>query len=226
MIILSNSGETKELFDIINYCKRFFIKVVAITMSAKSTLSLNSDFLLLIPKIKEASTISAPTTSALMMLALGDAITIAVQEAKGFSSDDFRVYHPGGKIGANLIKIKELMYGKDESPIVYSDTSCEDAISVMSSKNLGCVVVVDESHNLKGIVTDGDLRRNIRSISLAMPVTTIMTVNPKSIKSFSLAAEGLYMMNSNSITVLPVVDDFGLFEGVVHIHTLLKAGVG
>lgn len=225
VIMLSNSGETKELFDIINYCKRFAIKIVGITMKANSNLAKNSDFLLLIPAINEASLIAAPTTSALMMLSIGDALTIAVQESKGFTKDDFRVFHPGGKIGANLLKVKDLMHCGNQLPIVYEDTQFTETIIVMTQKTLGCALVVNSSLKLLGIITDGDLRRHINDNLSQLCACDVMNINPKQVHPEKLAAEALYIMNARSITTLPVTEN-GTLVGIIHIHDLLKAGVG
>ena len=224
VFMLSNSGETKELFDTINYCKRFAIKIVAVTMNQDSSLAKNSDFLLTIPTIKEASLLSAPTTSALMMLALGDAITISLHEAKGFTKDDFFIFHPGGKIGANLIKIKDLMFTGDALPLVGSEDSFSQIILIMTKKNLGCAAVVDCNQNLLGIITDGDLRRNIDKNLKILKATDIMTKSPKSVNQHTLASEALFIMNNKSITALPVTEDNKIL-GIIHIHDILKAGV-
>lgn len=224
VIMLSNSGETKELFDIINYCKRFAIKIAGMTMKPSSTLAVNSDFLLMIPVIKEASSIAAPTTSALMMLALGDALTIAVQEAKGFSHDDFKIYHPGGKIGANLMKVRDVMRTGDQLPVVSPETSFSDTILIMTRKALGCALVVSED-KLFGIITDGDLRRHINDNLHNKNASDVMSSNPKQISQDKLANEALFILNSKSITILPVTEN-GKLIGAIHLHDLLKAGVG
>jgi arabinose-5-phosphate isomerase len=224
-IMLSNSGETKELFDIINYCKRFGIKIIALTMRPDSTLAKSADFLLSIPKMREASMISAPTTSALMMLSLGDSLTIAVQEAKGFSEDDFKIYHPGGKLGANLLRVGELMKIGESLPLVFTSTGIDDTIKIITDKRLGCAIVVDESIGLEGIITDGDLRRHIGLINDLTTAKDVMSSTPKVVTSASLASEAIRIMNSRSITTLPVVDDQKIV-GLIHIHDLLKAGVG
>lgn len=224
IFMLSNSGETKELFDIMKYCKRFSIKIVAMTMNANSTIALNSDFLLLIPKIKEASTISAPTTSALMMLSLGDALTTAVHEARGFSAEDFYVYHPGGKIGTNLIKVESLMRIDEHIPLVYNNTSFTDTILIMNQKALGCAVVVDNDLQLIGIITDGDLRRHINDQINMKYACDVMTANPLYISPAKLAVEALAMMNNKSITSLPVVKEEKVV-GIIHMHDLLRVGI-
>lgn len=225
VIMLSNSGETKELFDIINYCKRFGVRIIGMTMKPESTLGRSSDLLLTIPKNSEASSISAPTTSALMMLSLGDALTVAVQEIKGFSADDFRIFHPGGKLGASLLRVSELMRVGDELPIVSLETSFNETIALMTKKALGCAIVVEGDLCLKGIITDGDLRRHIKNISDLKCAKDFMTMNPKSISPASLASEAIHLMNSKGITCLPVVENQKLV-GLLHIHNLLKAGIG
>ncbi|WP_341763708.1 KpsF/GutQ family sugar-phosphate isomerase [Candidatus Tisiphia endosymbiont of Beris chalybata] len=224
IFMLSNSGETKELFDIMKYCKRFAIKIVAMTMNASSTIASNSDFLLLLPKIKEAADIAAPTTSALMMLSLGDALTTAVHEARGFSAEDFYVYHPGGKIGTNLIKVKNVMRIGDQLPLVYNKTSFTDTILIMNQKALGCAVVVEKDLQLIGIITDGDLRRHINDRINMKYAGDVMTAHPQHILPDKLAAEALAMMNSKSITSLPVVNEEKVV-GIIHIHDLLRAGI-
>ncbi|WP_375331937.1 SIS domain-containing protein [Candidatus Tisiphia endosymbiont of Temnostethus pusillus] len=224
VFMLSNSGETKELFDIMKYCKRFSIKIIAMTMNVNSTIAINSDFLLLIPRINEASYIAAPTTSSVMMLSLGDALTTSVHEARGFSEDDFRLYHPGGKIGANLIKVESLMRVKDQLPLVYADTSFTDTILVMNQKSLGCAIVVNKDLSLVGIITDGDLRRHINDKIDMKYACDVMTSNPKQISPLKLAGEALGIMNSKSITSIPVTEN-NMVIGIVHIHDLLRAGI-
>ncbi|MFU7502029.1 MAG: SIS domain-containing protein [Candidatus Tisiphia sp.] len=224
VFMLSNSGKTRELFDIMKYCKRFSIKIIAMTMNANSTIAINSDFLLLMPRINEASYIAAPTTSSVMMLSLGDALTTSVHEARGFSEDDFRLYHPGGKIGANLIKVESLMRVKDQLPLVYVDTSFTDSILVMNQKSLGCAIVVDKDLSLVGIITDGDLRRHINDKIDMKYACDVMTSNPKQISPLKLAGEALGVMNSKSITSIPVTEN-NMVIGIVHIHDLLRAGI-
>lgn len=224
VFMLSNSGETKELFDIMKYCKRFSIKIVAMTMNSGSTIAVNSDFLLLIPKIKEVSDIAAPTTSAIMMLSLGDALTTAIHEARGFSEDDFRMYHPGGRIGTNLIRVESLMRVNDQLPIVYENTSFADTILIMNQKSLGCAIVVDENFQLIGIITDGDLRRHIHDKIAMKYASDVMTLSPKQISPLKLAGEALGIMNSKSITSIPVTKD-NIVIGIIHIHDLLRAGI-
>lgn len=225
VIMLSNSGETKELSDILSYCKRFAIKVIAMTMNHDSTLAKNSDFLLLVPKLSEASNVAAPTTSALMMLSLGDALMVATHEAKGFSSEDFKIYHPGGKLGANLLKVIDVMKKGPDLPIVTKSTSFADTIIIITRMALGCALVVSDDMELEGIITDGDLRRHMGDIAKIQRAEDLMTHNPITIDQAKLAAEALNIINRKSITVLPVTEGNKLV-GLVHIHDLLTRGIG
>lgn len=226
VIMLSNSGETKELFDTINYCKRYNIKIAAITMQENSTLAQNSDFILKLPSQKETSSIAAPTTSALMSLSLGDAIVTALHDAKGFSKEDFKRFHPGGKIGANLLRVYDIMRSGEKLPVVSADHEFTDVILTMTEKCLGCALVRDSQNKMLGIITDGDLRRNIKNDLSSISVIDIMSKKPTSIGANMLAAEALNIMNTKSITVLPVLEDNEKILGIIHIHDILKAGVG
>lgn len=224
VILLSNSGETKEIFDIVNYCKRFSIEIAAMTMKSSSTLAQSAHYLLDIPNLPEASAVDAPTTSALMMLALGDALMVAVYDARGFTKEDFRLFHPGGKIGANLLKVSDLMHKESELPIVQIDTKMPEVLFVMTKSRFGCALVLDSSSNIIGIITDGDLRRHMSDDIIKMNALDIMTSNPKMISPEALASEALGLMNKISITSLPVARS-GKLCGIIHIHDILKAGV-
>ena len=226
VIMLSNSGETKELFDTINYCKRYNIKIAAITMQENSTLAQNSDFILKLPSQKETSSIAAPTTSALMSLSLGDAIVTALHDAKGFSKEDFRLFHPGGKIGANLLRVSDIMRSGEKLPVVSVDNEFTDVIVTMTEKCLGCALVKDSQNRMLGIITDGDLRRSIKNDLGSISVIDIMSTKPTSINANMLATEALNIMNTKSITVLPVLEDDQKILGIIHIHDILKAGIG
>lgn len=223
VILLSNSGETKELFDTINYCKRFDIKVAAITMKKDSTLAKHADFLLNLPSQKESSDISAPTTSALMALSIGDALITTLHNIKGFTKHDFKIFHPGGKIGANLLKVSEIMHSGDQLPIIQADEVFANAIIAMNKKRLGCVAVIDKSENIIGIITDGDLRRHINDDISTLLAKDVMTPSPQTIEADSLIPEALFIMNDKSITVLPVLEKKKLI-GIIHIHDILKSG--
>ncbi|MCZ6886824.1 MAG: KpsF/GutQ family sugar-phosphate isomerase [Rickettsia endosymbiont of Ixodes persulcatus] len=223
VIMLSNSGETKELFNIIEYCKHSSIKIAVMTMNKNSTLAKRSDFLLIVPEYSEASVIGAPTISSLIMLSLGDALMTVIHEERGFTKDDFKVYHPGGTIGANLTKIKNLMRSGDEIPLVYEDTSFAETIIVMNKKRLGCTLVTDKNQNLVGIITDGDLHRHINDQIHLKTASNIMTKNPIHISSEIFAKEALNLMKAKNITNVPIVDD-NIITGIIHIHDLLRIG--
>lgn len=225
VIMISNSGETKELHDTINYCKKLDIKIVAITMKEHSTLAKNSNFLLKLPQTKESSLIAAPTTSALMTLSLGDALVTVLHEARGFTTDDFKLFHPGGKIGVNLLKVSDLMHKNDEVPIVNHDTKFTDVIVTITNKRLGCALVIDKNDELIGIITDGDLRRHIHEDLTNKLACDVMSEKPEHIGSEKLAIEALISMNKKLITILPVIEHNKII-GIIHIHDLLKAGIG
>jgi arabinose-5-phosphate isomerase len=228
VIALSNSGGTVELADIIAYTRRFRIPLIAVTSRRDSVLANAADVALILPKATEACPMGlAPTTSTTMMLALGDALAIALLERRGFSPADFQILHPGGQLGRRLLRVIDVMHGRDEVPLVEPDLSTDQAILVMTSKRFGCVGIVDAEGRLIGIVTDGDLRRHMAPDLLRRKVGTIMTPHPKSIRPDALAAEALAEMNitDRPVTSLFVVDG-GRPVGIVHIHDLLRAGVG
>jgi arabinose-5-phosphate isomerase len=225
VIMLSNSGETKELFDTVNYCKRYDIKIASITMKENSTLAQNSDFLLKLPSQKETSSIAAPTTSALMSLSLGDAIVTSLHDAKGFSKEDFKQFHPGGKIGVNLLKVLDIMRSGDELPIVGINDEFKSVILTMTEKCLGCAIVGDSQNQILGIITDGDLRRTIKNDLGNLLTGDIMTTEPTSADTNMLATEALNIMHSKSITALPVIENNKIL-GIIHIHDILKVKVG
>ena len=225
VMLLSNSGETNEIMDIISYCKRFHIPIIAMTMKPSSMLAQSGDYLLNIPQVDEASALSAPTTSSLLMLALGDALMVSVYEAKGFTKDDYKMFHPGGKIGANLKKVKDLMHLGDALPKVHSDAKMSEVLITMSRKGFGVAAVVDDADKLLGIITDGDLRRHMQEDIINMRAVDIMTKGPKVTNPAMMAIEALTIMNEKSITVLLVVEVEKLV-GIIHIHDILRAGIG
>ncbi len=226
ILALSNSGETDELDAIIAYSRRFKIPLVAITGGRGSTLAEAADAVLLLPPAVEACTMGlAPTTSTTMMIALGDALAIALLERKGFSSADFQLFHPGGKLGRRLLRVSEIMHRGDSVPLVAPDAPMSEAILVMTAKSFGCVGVSGEDGRLVGVVTDGDLRRHMDDRLLARSVAEIMHRNPKTITAAHLAAEALGVMNRFAITALFVVDDRMRPAGFLHLHDCLRAGV-
>lgn len=224
VILLSNSGETKELRDIIYYCKRFEIPIIGFIRRKESELTNASNIALVLPPIDEANQVNAPTTSTIMMLALGDAMACSLIEARDFNNDNFALFHPGGKLGSNFLKVSNLMRKGSDLPTVSSQCKISDAILEISSKCLGCTAVLDESGNLAGVITDGDLRRNLNDSFLQQKVHDIMTKNPITVRSDSLVVEALAIMNKKSITSLFVCDDNNAIKGVIHIHDCLKIG--
>jgi len=225
VIAISNSGESAELSDIIAYTRRFQIPLIAITGGRGSTLSRNSDVALLLPVAPEACPLGlAPTTSTTATLALGDALAVALLKQRGFSAEDFRQFHPGGKLGQRLLLVSELMHTGDEIPLCPLPTLMSDALVVMTSQRFGCVGVIDEMGRLAGLVTDGDLRRHMGPDLLNQPVSAVMTSNPITVPPDLLAASALEAMNRRTVTALFVVEaDHPV--GILHVHDLLRAGV-
>ncbi len=225
VLAFSNSGETAELADLVNYCKRFGIPLIGVTGRAGSALASAADVALLLPDSPEACPMGlAPTTSTTVMLALGDALAVALLERKGFSADDFHVLHPGGKLGRRLLRVANIMHTGDAVPIVAGDMRMAEALLVMTAKSFGCVGIVDDDGRLGGIITDGDLRRHMAGDLLNLTARAVMTPKPKAIRPDALASEALGFMNARSITTLFVVDD-GRPVGIVHLHDVLRAGV-
>ena len=226
VLALSNSGETRELADIIAYAKRFSIPLVAITAVAQSALGAAADILLLLPDAPEAAdALNAPTTSTTLQIALGDALAVALLEHRGFTPTDFSVFHPGGKLGAMLRTVADLMHGPDELPLVGPEETMPEAIVVMSRKRFGCVGVRDTDGRLIGVITDGDLRRHIDDL-LSHTAGEIMTRTPKTVPPGMLAGEALALMSypPPPINVLFVVEA-DRPVGILHVHDLLRAGV-
>jgi arabinose-5-phosphate isomerase len=224
VILLSNSGETKELKDIIYYCKRFSIPMIGIVRRKESELATMADVALVLPEIPEATSIKAPTTSTTMMLALGDALAVALMEAKDFSNKDYGVFHPGGKLGSEFIKVKDLMRKGKDLPLLVNSAKLEDVLMEMTSKHLGCSGVLDENKQLIGIITDGDIRRHINKDFMNLNAAELMTKNPTVIEEGTLAVEAVAMMNEKKITNLFVVIDKKPV-GILHIHDCLRAGI-
>ncbi|MEW6451011.1 MAG: KpsF/GutQ family sugar-phosphate isomerase [Pseudomonadota bacterium] len=225
ILALSWSGETAELKSLIDYAKRFKISLIAMTAYPDSTLGKAADVLLQLPEAREACPHNlAPTTSSLMQLALGDALAIALLESHGFTALHFRELHPGGKLGALLTFIRDIMHSGDKMPLAPIGTRMSEAIVEMSAKGFGCVGVTDKAGKLTGIVTDGDLRRHMRADLLNARVEDVMTASPKTVRPDQLASETLELLNSSKITALFAVEN-GKPVGIVHFHDLLRAGV-
>jgi arabinose-5-phosphate isomerase len=224
IIAISWSGETVELKGIIAYSRRFSIPLIAITAGEGSTLGREADVRLLLPRAPEACPHGlAPTTSALLQLVIGDALAVALLEARGFTPDHFRTFHPGGQLGASLTQVREIMHVGDTVPVVAAGTAMREAILEMSGKGFGCVAITDGAGALVGIITDGDLRRQIDNDLLSLSVDQVMTRNPKTVRPETLAVKALQMLNASSITAL-MVEDGGKPVGLVHLHDLLRIG--
>lgn len=232
VLALSNSGESKELFDLIAYTRRFAIPLIAITKRAGSQLGSQSDIILQLPDFPEACPNGlAPTTSTTSSLALGDALAVALLKRKGFSAQDFGVYHPGGKLGQQLMKTSEIMHVGAELPLVTKDTTMQKALDMMTDKGFGCVGIIDEQGILLGMITDGDIRRHLADGFLDRSVLDIMTENPQTITPDTLVGAAVGIMNNvtgafRKITVLFVTDESGKPVGLLHLHDCLRAGFG
>ena len=225
IMALSWSGETVELKDLIDYSRRFGTGLIAVTAEAESTLAKSADVVLLLPQAREACPHNlAPTTSSLMQLALGDALAVALLESRGFTALDFRGLHPGGRLGAKLKFIRDVMHAGAAVPLRPLGTAMADAIVEMTAKGFGCVGITSADGRLAGIITDGDLRRHMRPDLLAAKVDDVMTRQPKTVSGDQLVSEALELLNSSKITAVIVVED-GTPVGIVHLHDLLRAGV-
>lgn len=227
VIALSRSGETRELADVIAYCRRFSIPLIGMTAMEDSALGRASDHLLLIPDAPEAcAETRAPTTSTTLQIALGDALSVALLEAKGFTAKDFKTYHPGGKLGATLATVGELMHSGEALPLVAAGTPLPEALSVMSQKGFGCIGVTGDDGILVGMMTDGDIRRNLSNDLASKTVNAVMTVSPKTTAKDTLAADALRAMTAgdSKIMQLFVVED-AMPIGLVHLHDFLRAGL-
>ena len=227
VIALSNSGEAQELAAIVGHAHRFGLPLIAITSKAESTLGQAGDILLQLPPAPEAGPIGlAPTTSTTLQMALGDALAVALLARRGFTATDFRSFHPGGKLGARLKRVRELMHKEDELPLVAPGITMDKALITMTAKRFGLLGVVDAQHRLLGVVTDGDLRRAMSPDLLCRPVEEIMNHSPKTIAPEALAEDALREMNAPTrpVTALFVVDEANMVRGILHIHDLLRAG--
>ena len=225
VVAISNSGESKELLDILNYCKRFGITIIAITKNPQSSLGKAGNVVLALPNNGEACPLGlAPTSSTTATLVLGDILTIGLIERKGFSKEDFNDRHPGGKLGSILKHVSDLMHVGQEMPILDENSNMQSVLLEMTSKRLGCVGFINESGDLTGILTDGDLRRCLSSSILEMKAVELMTKNPKTISPEAMISEALKIMHDKKITNLFVIEN-NKPVGVIHIHDLLNNGV-
>lgn len=229
LLSISNSGESREMGDIISFSRRFGIPMIAITSKAESTMAKAADLTLIIPnssRAPEACPLGlAPTTSTTLTLALGDALAVALIEMRGFSAEQFHDRHPGGKLGNVLMKVSDVMAKGADLPLVGMNMMMADALVIMTEKSLGCLGVINTEGVLCGIITDGDLRRHMAADLIVRRTQDIMTKNPKTIAGDMLGAEALGLMNQNKITNIFVVDGDGHPQGLLHLHHLLNAGV-
>ncbi len=228
VLALSNSGETPELADIVAHARRFALPIVAITARRDSALAAAADAVLLLPQAAEACPMGlTPTTSTVMQMALGDALAVVLLTRRGFTAADFGRFHPGGRLGARLRRVGELMHAGEEVPLAPPNLPMHQALLRMTEKRFGCLGVAEAAGRLIGIVTDGDLRRHMGPDLLTRRVGEIMTPDPRTITADALAAEALRLMNARErpITALFVVDRERKPVGILHVHDLLRAGV-
>lgn len=230
VIAISNSGESSEIVELLIYLKRLGTKVVALTGASNSTLAKGSDVVIDVGVTTEADPLGiVPTASTTAALAMGDALAVVLMKLRDFSKDQYAQYHPGGALGSMLLtQVKDLMVAREQTPLVPSHVSMREALYEMTSKRLGAAFVVEQDGPLLGIITDGDLRRLFETESdpLSLTAAEVMKKNPKSVTAQTPAIEAMKLMELHSITVLPVVDENGLAISAIHMHDLVKAGLG
>jgi len=238
VMTLSNSGETRELFDLVSHARRYGIPMVGVASVPGSMLLQSSDVAIVLPQVPEACPMGlAPTTSTTLMLALGDALAVALMERRGFTKDEYRVFHPGGQLGKALVRVQDLMHAGTALPLVRHTTPMREVVLEMTSKRLGCAGVLDDDGHLIGIITDGDLRRHLSADLLTTQAESIMTPKPTVIRAGALAAEAVGVMNNrpHPITCVFVISDDAVAAvaagatpvpvGILHMHDCLRAGV-
>ena len=223
-LLISNSGETSEIFDILTHARRFNIPVATISSNSESTLVKSADFKLCLPVVDEACPIGmAPTTSTTMMLALGDALAVALMEAKQFNTENFKVFHPGGKLGAKMMTVSQVMHKSDTLPLVKTETSMKETLLTMSSKGFGIAAVVNEVGFLVGVITDGDLRRNINDL-MSKNAGNIASLSPITLLGETFVVDALNLMQDRKITAVIITSAENKPVGILHIQDLLKVG--
>ena len=228
VLMLSNSGENTELSDLIHYTRRYNIPLIAMTSNPQSTLATHADICLKLPKVPEACPNGlAPTTSTTMMIALGDALAVSLLHRMGLTPEQYKIFHPGGKLGQKLMTVAELMIPYDNLPLVDETAQMDKAILMLSEKNLGSVIIINEDGAVQGIITDGDLKRHMDANLLQKPVTAIMSTSPKTIEKFSLAVEAVNIMTENPghyISSLLVMEN-GKLAGMIRLQDCIQAGL-
>jgi arabinose-5-phosphate isomerase len=233
-LLLSNSGKTQELTDIIDFTRREGVPMIAITSGAESALAQHADVALILPAAREACPMGlAPTTSTTMQLALGDALAVALMERRGFEEDDYRALHPGGALGRKLVRVADIMHAGKELPLVGQDAVMSEVLLEITSKRFGCAGVTNGDGGLIGVITDGDLRRHMESDLLKRRAREVMTAHPRLVRSGALGGEALRLMNQHDkpVTCLFVVADVDVTKptpkpvGIVHVHDCLRSGV-
>ena len=223
-LLISNSGETSEIFDILTHARRFNIPVATISSNSESTLVKSADFKLCLPVVDEACPIGmAPTTSTTMMLALGDALAVVLMEAKKFNTENFKVFHPGGKLGAKMMTVSQVMHKSDTLPLVKTETSMKETLLTMSSKGFGIAAVVNEVGFLVGVITDGDLRRNINDL-MSKNAGNIASLSPITLLGETFVVDALNLMQDRKITAVIITSAENKPVGILHIQDLLKVG--
>ncbi len=226
VLALSDSGETPELANILEYCQRRGIRLYGVTRNASSTLAKACQLVLTLPDVEPACPLRlAPTCSTTMMMALGDALAVALMEQRGFRAEDFKQFHPGGQLGRHLLFVRDIMHGIAALPLVEGDTNMGEVIVTMTKAGFGCAGVVNGEGLLVGVITDGDLRRHLSPDLLQLSAGDVMTPSPRTSKADDMAVKALHTMNSKSITALFVVNTDGKPEGIVHLHDCLRAGL-
>ena len=233
LIAMSNSGETAEILHIIEYMQREKVPVIALTGDLKSTLAVHSNVVLDCSVQREADECSlAPTCSTTVTLAMADALGIALMKARGFSAEQFAIFHPGGSLGKKLLlRVEDVMHSGHDTPVATEDIRFGDALKLISEKKLGCLLVTNVEHRLIGIITDGDLRRHLTDAvgsivdMMSGGVRDVISSSPTTIKKGKLAAEAMQLIEARQITTLPVVDDDNKVLGLLHLHDLIKAGL-
>ncbi|WP_371225679.1 KpsF/GutQ family sugar-phosphate isomerase [Roseovarius sp. 2305UL8-3] len=224
LILISNSGETKELADIIAHAKRFAIPLVAMTKKPEGTLGRQADYVLDLPDAPEACGIGmAPTTSTTCAVAMGDALAVALMKLRGFERENFLAFHPGGSLGAQLLTVSAVMHKGDDLPVVHQATPMSETLLEMTAKGFGVAAVI-ENGKLTGVITDGDLRRNLDDL-MARKAGEVATRDPSTISPQALLSEALGVMNTRKISALFAVDGDGTLQGLVHIHDILRTGL-